>query len=56
MGNRGEKRKMIRELQISGFRGFSLKQTIPFAIPNKQKLGSGLTIITGANNAGNSCI
>lgn len=47
---------MIKELQISGFRGFGLKQTISFAIPNKQKSGSGLTIITGANNAGKTTV
>lgn len=47
---------MIKEIRISGFRGFSTSQTIPFAIPNAQKLGSGLTIITGANNAGKTTI
>lgn len=56
MRTRREKRKMIKELQISGFRGFGLKQTISFAIPNKQKSGSGLTIITGANNAGKTTV
>lgn len=47
---------MIKEIRISGFRGFGSSQTIPFAIPDAQKSGSGLTIITGANNAGKTTI
>lgn len=42
---------MIKELSIFGFRGFGEKQTLQFALPNGQ-VGSGLTIITGANSAG----
>ena len=47
---------MIKEIRISGFRGFGSSQTIPFAIPDAQKSGSGLTIITGANNAGKTTV
>ncbi len=47
---------MIKELSISGFRGFGQAQNIKFAIPNKNMAGSGLTIITGANNSGKTTI
>ena len=47
---------MIKELSISGFRGFGQAQTVKFAIPDKKHAGSGLTIITGANNAGKTTI
>ena len=47
---------MIQELSIHGFRGFGLKQTICFALPNGNIMGSGLTIITGANNSGKTTI
>ncbi len=47
---------MIQELSIHGFRGFGLKQTIRFALPNGDIMGSGLTIITGANNSGKTTI
>lgn len=43
---------MIKELSILGFRGFGQAQTIKFSIPDEEHIGSGLTIITGANNAG----
>lgn len=45
----------LEKLEISGFRGFSSKQTLAFSIPNGDH-GSGLTIITGANNSGKSSI
>lgn len=45
----------LEKIEIIGFRGFSTKQTVHFSIPNG-KLGSGLTIITGANNSGKSSI
>ena len=48
--------KMIKKLSISGFRGFGEKQTLSFALPNGQKPGSGMTIITGANNTGKTTI
>lgn len=47
---------MIKNLCISGFRGFGQTQTIEFSIPDKDQIGSGLTIITGANNAGKTTI
>ena len=47
---------MIKELSISGFRGFGQAQTVKFAIPDEKHAGSGLTIITGANNAGKTTI
>lgn len=40
-------------LSIFGLRGFATRQKIEFAKPNGS-LGSGLTIIVGANNAGKS--
>ena len=47
---------MIKELSISGFRGFGQTQTVKFSIPDQEHIGSGLTIITGANNAGKTTI
>lgn len=47
---------MIKNLSISGFRGFGELQNIQFAMPDGQNAGSGLTIITGANNAGKTTI
>lgn len=47
---------MIKELSISGFRGFGQTQAIKFSIPDNERVGSGLTIITGANNAGKTTI
>ena len=47
---------MIKQIQISGFRGFGIPQIVPFAIPSAKKIGSGLTIITGANNSGKTTI
>lgn len=47
---------MIKQLTISGFRGFGQTQAISFALPREGKRGSGLTIITGANNSGKTTI
>lgn len=47
---------LIKEISISGFRGFGKTQTVQFAIPNEEKRGSGLTIITGPNNSGKTTI
>ena len=47
---------MIKTLSISGFRGFGVPQVVKFAIPDQEREGSGLTIITGANNAGKATI
>lgn len=46
---------MIKNLSIKGFRGFGEEQKIEFALPNDNE-GSGLTIITGANNSGKTTI
>lgn len=47
---------MIKKISISGFRGFGIPQTVKFAIPDNENPGSGLTIITGANNSGKTTI
>lgn len=47
---------MIKKLSISGFRGFGEKQSLEFALPDGEIFGSGLTIITGANNSGKTTI
>jgi predicted ATP-dependent endonuclease of OLD family len=46
---------VLTEIEILGFRGFKNRGVLNFAIPNGQN-GSGLTIITGPNNAGKSSI
>jgi predicted ATPase len=43
------------KLEILGLRGFSIKQSLEFGIPNGN-LGSGLTILVGPNNSGKSTI
>lgn len=45
----------IEKVEISGFRGFSTRQALRFSVPDGRP-GSGLTIITGANNSGKSSI
>ena len=45
----------IRDIEISGFRGFGKSQKIELGLPNG-KFGSGLTIIVGPNNSGKSTI
>lgn len=45
----------LEKIEILGYRGFSVKTEVHFAIPNGQE-GSGLSIITGANNSGKSSI
>jgi len=42
-------------IEISGLRGFSVRQRLDLAVPNGQ-VGSGLTIIVGQNNSGKSTI
>jgi energy-coupling factor transporter ATP-binding protein EcfA2 len=42
-------------IDISGLRGFATNQRLELAIPNG-KVGSGLTIVVGQNNAGKSTI
>lgn len=57
----------LNRIEILGYRGFQEKQEIKFAVPRKIEeqsdfgqngwiKGSGLTIITGANNSGKSSI
>lgn len=45
----------LTKIEIHGFRGFRQRETLDFALPTG-KLGSGLTILTGPNNSGKSCI
>jgi len=45
----------IKTIQICGFRGFSINETLHFAAPSGEK-GSGLTVIVGPNNSGKSSI
>ncbi|MFJ7813809.1 ATP-dependent nuclease [Pseudomonas asiatica] len=45
----------IKTISILGYRGFKNRGTVTFSVPNGKE-GSGLTIITGANNAGKSSI
>ncbi len=42
-------------IEILGYRGFSTRGVLDLAVPNG-KVGSGLTVLTGPNNAGKSCI
>lgn len=46
---------MFTKLKIRGFRGFASWQTLKFARPSG-KVGSGLTVVVGANNSGKSTI
>jgi predicted ATP-dependent endonuclease of OLD family len=45
----------LEKIEINGYRGFSNKAEVRFSLPNGEP-GSGLTIITGANNSGKSSI
>lgn len=45
----------INSISILGYRGFKNRGIVTFSVPNGNE-GSGLTIITGANNAGKSSI
>lgn len=47
---------MIKKLTIHGLRGFGEERTIHFSIPDNNKIGSGLTIMVGANNSGKTTI
>ena len=46
----------IKDLSMEGFRGFSKKRKIKFAVPNGTDEGSGLTVLVGPNNGGKSTI
>ena len=48
--------RFLKTLSIAGYRGFNESRVINLALPNKQREGSGLTIITGANNSGKSTV
>ncbi len=43
-------------MSISGYRGFNERRLIDFGIPTDRREGSGLTVITGANNSGKSTV
>lgn len=45
----------MKNIKISGLRGFGVEQYLHFAIPNGEK-GSGITILVGANNGGKSTV
>jgi predicted ATPase len=45
----------LEKIEIQGYRGFKNKASIDFAVPNGE-IGSGVTIITGANNSGKSSV
>jgi predicted ATP-dependent endonuclease of OLD family len=45
----------LEKLEIHGYRGFREPGSLSFATPNG-KLGSGITVLTGANNSGKSSI
>lgn len=47
---------MLEKIEISGFCGFSEAVVVDIALADREKEGSGLTIITGANNSGKSSI
>jgi len=46
----------LKTLSIAGYRGFDEPREIHLAVPKDQHEGSGLTIITGANNSGKSTV
>lgn len=46
----------LKTLSISGYRGFNEERVVHLAVPDGQGEGSGLTVITGANNSGKSSV
>lgn len=46
----------LKSLSIAGYRGFNEHRVIHLAMPTGQREGSGLTVITGANNSGKSTV
>ncbi|WP_170218672.1 ATP-dependent nuclease [Marilutibacter aestuarii] len=46
----------LKTLSIAGYRGFKEPCVIHLAVPKSQDEGSGLTVITGANNSGKSTV
>lgn len=55
IGPSDEEKVLINSIEVEGFRGFRLNQILKLAKPNNQ-VGSGLTFVVGANNAGKSTI
>lgn len=47
---------MITKISCLGFRGFAEKQSLDLAVPDKNRLGSGLTILVGPNGGGKSTL
>lgn len=47
--------KHVKQITINGYRGFRKEDTVQLAIPDGAP-GSGLTVLTGANNAGKSSV
>ena len=47
---------IIKRLSIEGFRGFSKKIDLNFAVPDGINKGSGLTVLVGPNNSGKSSV
>lgn len=45
----------LEEIGIQGYRGFARRQALRLALPNGQ-LGSGITVLVGANNTGKTTI
>lgn len=45
----------LTRIEILGYRGFRERGAMDFAVPNGEA-GSGLTLLTGPNNAGKSCV
>lgn len=48
--------RFLKTLSIAGYRGFNEDCKVALAVPTNQREGSGLTIITGANNSGKSTV
>lgn len=46
----------LKSLSIAGYRGFNEHRVIHLAVPKDRGEGSGLTVITGANNSGKSTV
>lgn len=46
----------LKTLSIAGYRGFNEARVIHLAVPKDRCEGSGLTVITGANNSGKSTL
>ena len=46
----------INNITIKGLRGFTNETKIHFAVPDKENIGSGLTVLVGPNNSGKSTL